>query len=979
MQCTVSGSDWNSTVLQRAPFVGRHAELRQLQAAFAVARAGEGALLTVVGEPGIGKTALCEQLVLHVTTLGGQALVGHCYEEGSLSLPYMPFIEALGPYVRGREVDALRAELGTGAPHVARVISEVGERLAVELPPPANPEQDRWQLLGAVTDFLRQMALARPLLLVLEDLHDADRGTLDLLLFVARNLAGSRLLVVGTYRDVEVDRVHPLSTTLAELRRVRAFNRLPLRGLLVEDVERMLSELHVPQAGWSLAEAIQRQTEGNPLFVHELAQYLIGEGAATGQLPSNLPEGLRDVIGKRLSRLSPSANQALGAAAVIGRDFRLDVLCDLVPSPDEVLDAVLAEAIAAGVIEEQTTFGPTPTYRFTHALFRQALYEELIAPRRIRVHQQVARAMERVFGGRLDEHAAELAEHCAFSSDPTELARAVAYGQLAAQRAMAVYAYGEAELLLSRALQVQDIVDPDDLARRCDLLLELGGAMLPSDAPDRVARTVGAQAFELAEALGDSLRAARAACMALEGLWRSSGGPGGIGTPDFDEWLGRADRHAAMATPERVYAYLWKGVYAIGTGQVVEGGAYLRTALEQAMLLGDENAYRSARAFSITLLQAVRDRPMVEELALEMYAHDRVLPRIGTPTILLLDLGRILVECGDRQSAEQVWREVLHLAESTADTALMESAQFVISRQAFLDGRLEDAIAAARPLASDARARVLLMRRARSLTARALHYLGRGREVALADFASPNRTIQATRATVLGRLGECDEERRVRARFGNVGDSADESGLTVLVDLLEASVGCGDTAAVAGLYERQLPLANRLQGQNMVSIGRLLGEAAVALGRPDDARACFEQAFELCRRARFRPEVALIRLDLGSLFLTHFVRERTQAIEHVRAALEECREMGMEPCAERARELLNAISEAPDEAGGLTAREREVATLIADGMSNRQIAEALIITEGTTEVHIKHILNKLGFRSRSQVAVWATERRVRPG
>jgi predicted ATPase len=181
--------------------------------------------------------------------------------------------------------------------------------------------------------------------LILEDLHDADRGTLDLLLSLARGLPGSRLLVVGTYRDVEVDRIHPLSTTLAELRRVTSFQRLPLRGLVGEDVEHLLRALRVPQAGWSLAEAIHHQTEGNPLFVHEVAHYLVAERAGTGQLPTitNLPEGLRDVIGKRLSRLSPDANRVLATAAVIGREFRLDVLGALLQDPDDALEGALEE------------------------------------------------------------------------------------------------------------------------------------------------------------------------------------------------------------------------------------------------------------------------------------------------------------------------------------------------------------------------------------------------------------------------------------------------------------------------------------------------------------------------------------------------------------------------------------------------------------------------------------------------------------
>src|SRR5207244_3468924 len=255
--------------LYRSTFVGREQELKQLQAAFDAAVSGQGALTLVVGEPGIGKTALCEQLATYVAVRGGRTLVGHCYEEGSLSLPYLAFVEAL---------------------------------------------------------------------------HWADRGTLDLLLHVARNLQtpdaagrGARLLVVGTYRDVEVDRAHPLSATLAELRRTGSLPRVLLRGLTVDEVHRMYSAIRGQEVAWAQAEIVHRQTEGNPLFVQEVLRYLVEEGyvireggrygRAEGTEPgTGIPEGLRDVVGKRLNRLSEKTNQVLSVAAVMGREFRLDVL-----------------------------------------------------------------------------------------------------------------------------------------------------------------------------------------------------------------------------------------------------------------------------------------------------------------------------------------------------------------------------------------------------------------------------------------------------------------------------------------------------------------------------------------------------------------------------------------------------------------------------------------------------------------------------
>jgi archaellum biogenesis ATPase FlaH len=306
--------------LYRRVFVGRNSELKELQSAFDSAMSGHGSLIMITGEPGIGKTALWEQLAIYVTLKGGQTLVGHCYEEGSMSLPYLAFIEAMRSYVLSREVKDLREELGTGAADVARIVSEVRERLKVKLRPQKDPEEERYRLMQAVTSFLTHAAAVKPILVILEDLHAADKGTLEMLTYVSRNLGGARLLVAGTYRDVEVDRIHPLSAALAELRRISTFSRIILRGLNADEVKRMLEGITRESVPWSLVEVVHRQTEGNPLFVQEVIRYLTeqklliragGRWLVTGDTPleMNIPEGLRDVIGKRLSSLSEGCNR----------------------------------------------------------------------------------------------------------------------------------------------------------------------------------------------------------------------------------------------------------------------------------------------------------------------------------------------------------------------------------------------------------------------------------------------------------------------------------------------------------------------------------------------------------------------------------------------------------------------------------------------------------------------------------------------
>jgi predicted ATPase len=318
----------------------------------------------------------------------------------------------------------------------------------------------------------------------------------------------------------------------------------------------MMGVIAGQDVSWSLAEAVHRQTEGNPLFVQEVLRYLAEEGLVqregghwqrTGALEDHIPEGLRDVIGKRLSRLSERTNQVLATASVIGREFRLDVLQRVANLSEEEVIAALEEASGRAVVEQRPVPG-TVGFRFTHAFFRQTLYEEIFVPRRIRLHQQVGGAMEQVYGRRLEEHAAELAEHFSQSTEPSDLAKALTYSELAAQRAMAVFAYGEAVRHLEQALRTQEVLDPDDQAKRCDLLLTLADAMLPLEDPGRIASTIAMEAFGLGVALGDSDRAARAAVQALEGLHRggfTATGTAPPATPEFQEWACPGRQHRA--------------------------------------------------------------------------------------------------------------------------------------------------------------------------------------------------------------------------------------------------------------------------------------------------------------------------------------------------------------------------------------------------------------------------------------------------
>jgi hypothetical protein len=910
--------------MYRRAFVGREAELRQLQAAYDAAVSGQGGLVMVVGEPGIGKTSITEQLVTYATIRGGKSLVGHCYEEGSLSLPYLPFVEALRTYVLAREPEDLRRDLGTGAGEVARIVSEIRDRLNVELPPAGAPEDDRWRLLQAVTSFIQNASTVQPLVIIVEDLHDADRGTLDLLTHLSRHLRGLRLLIIGTYRDVEVDRAHPLSSTLAELRRGQSFLRVPLRGLTAEEVQRMMAAVAQRDIPWPMAELVHRQTEGNPLFVQEVLRYLVEEGLVAERgtslrrvgedsLAGRIPEGLRDVIGKRLSRLSAKSNEVLSVASVIGREFRLDVLQRVASLSDDELFSALKEATAAAAIEERAAVAGVASYRFTHAFFRQTLYEETIAPLRIRLHQQVARTLEAVYGKRSDEHASELAEHYAYSTDPADLAKAVSYGALAAERAMHVFAYGEAERHLEQALKVQNVLDPDDGARRCDLLLLLGEAMLSAEEPSRAAAFAAPEAYAIAESLHDATRSARAALLAQDGLIR-----GALAVfyrePEGQEWAERADRWAPEGSRERICADTYLGVQTLNRTGPVEGHRYLRRAAEAALRSDDGQAFFLAGAWALTNLNALRDRDLKEAIAAEVLRRPRAGARRSDLGRSLLMTGWLLLGRGEREAAEALWRELEEHAARTRDSSVSVTAREPMLVRAFLDGRLEDVVficdetieLVERLGAAPGTTITFVFLKAMSLAYRGLV------EQALEEpfFARPGRPSSSARAVLLGYAGRYQEVDAIRQRFGDVASQSDESGVSVLSKLLEASILTRDVDTATGIARRLEILAGRLSAfDHPVSVSRLLGGASVLAGDGGTARICYETALALAHRIRFRPELGLAHLALAELLLDHYADERTTAIEHLDLAITEFRDMKMQPSLERAlrhKEVLKA-------------------------------------------------------------------------
>jgi DNA-binding SARP family transcriptional activator len=445
---------------ESGPFVGRERELGMLNDLLAEALAGRGRLVLLAGEPGVGKTRTATELARHASALGARVLWGRCYEREGAP-PYWPWLQAIRPYVATCQPDRLRTELGAGAGAIADVLPEVRERLGdVKSPQPLPDErQARFSLLDAIAAFLRRAAHREPLVLVLEDLHAADAASLALLDFVARELEAARLLVVGMYRDVEVGRGHPLRQTLAELARDRLYERLALSGLAPEEVASFIAATLGDEASPSLVAAVHDRTAGNPLFMTEIVRILVHEGKRDWD--GGVPEGVREVIGIRLDRVSPECNQLLSVAAVIGREFGLDQLSPLGDGKtDDELLALVEEALAARLVDEATA--SPGHFRFAHPLIRETLEAELSSARRVRLHCRIATALESLYGASAADHAAELAYHFAEAETVVGPDKVVHYCRLAGEQAYSAHAYDDAIAHFQRALAAREGSAMDD-------------------------------------------------------------------------------------------------------------------------------------------------------------------------------------------------------------------------------------------------------------------------------------------------------------------------------------------------------------------------------------------------------------------------------------------------------------------------------------------------------------------------------------
>ena len=909
-------------------YVGRVAETELLSRMWERASQGERGVVLVAGEPGIGKTRLVTHTAIERHGDGAVVLYGRCEED--LATPFGPWIEALDHYIEHAPEDVLRSHVERHGGELTRLLPGLRRRVPdAPAPKDTDPETERYLLFGAALGLLIEASSTEPVMLLIDDLHWADKPTLALLKHVVGGSANERLLTLGTYRDSELSRQHPLTDTLADLRRESGVERISLDGLEERDVVAILEAAaghDMDELGLRLARQIAGDTNGNPFFVTELLRNLTESGALVqtsagrwelkGRMSElGLPESVREVVGRRVERLGEEARTALTSAAVIGRDFDAELLVRVVDqSEDELLD-LLEEAVTAAVLVERSD--RPGAFSFAHALINQTLYEDLGATRRSRLHKRVAEALEDICGTDPGARAAELAHHWATATTSVDVSKAVEYSRLAGQRALDNLAPDEALRWFTQALELKQS-GPDrrepERRERCELLIGLGEAQRQAGDPE-FRRTL-LEAAGIARELDDADLLAEAAIANNRGFMSTAG----LTDDGVLETLEAAIERTDESQPERRATLLaLLGLELTWSAEPERRKRLCDEALELARRSGDD------RTLAVVLwrrFNAITLPETLDERIAEMEELGTIAARLNDPVLRFWAAvygSTPAMETGDREAFDARLETLTEIAEELKQPVPNWLANWLQAVREMVSGRLEQA----ERFADEAAQNGSDAGQADALTfyVGQLHQIrwaqGRLDEVvdplAMASDENPDlSSAHALLALTYCELGQVDEARSLlepvaENRFDAV--PRDMLWLNTMVAWAEVAAAVEHEEAAQVLYELLAPWPDQFACISILMwmpVSHYLGRLAALLGRSDDAERHFERALELEERFEAPLFAATTRIAWGRLLIAggpeHAARAR-ELLEQARRSAEALDATGIE---QQAAELLTA-------------------------------------------------------------------------
>ncbi len=895
----------------RHAFVGRAAEAGALQRAWAGVVAGGRGVVVLTGEAGIGKTRLAAELGGHAHAGGAVVLYGRLDDEGPA--PYQPFVQMVRGWAGGASLAPLAARLGARGAELGGMLPELGASAAGEDGTLRDREFDaqRLRLFDALAALLAEIAGEAPLLVVLDDVHWADRPTLQLLGHLARAPAPERMLLLATARADEGGEA--LAAQLAALRRDGLLEQVELSGLDVPETGALVASLGGRPATPAFVGELHGETDGNPFFIEEVVHHLADAdgrlGGAVALHEAGVPVGVREVTGRRLARLAEPTRRMLATAAVIGRAFDFDVLEEVGPLRGDELVAALEEATATRMLREDPE--RVGRYSFGHALVRATLYDGLSALRRARLHSRVGEALIARRGHQLDPHLGQLAHHFALAAPVDRPERAVDFALAAGRRADRLLAWEEAAGHYAAALQARELAGAPEDRLRGELLLALGASQERAGAPE--ARDTFAQAATTARTLGDTALLGRAA-LGYAGRWSQLGRVEEDVAGRLQEALGALGSEDSPLRARLLARLALELYYAGDAGRRL---ALSEEAVALARRLGDPPtlaACLDARHYALWRPETVHERLEVaselRRIAEAVGDHELELEGAGWTVVDLLELG-------DVAGADIQIAAASRLAAALHRPLYEWWASLFRCARAQLDGRFEEAERLAdETLAIGRRGHA---ENALHVYAQAMFNIrreqGRLGEVqdAVAGFIALYPAVPAWRCSLALLHLELGREDAARAEFESLAAQGlgalprDANWLIAVSLLAEVCARVGDAARAAELYDALAPYA----GRNVVvgraatcngSASRPLGMLAAVQGEWARAERHFADALAMHAAMGARPFTARTQLAWAELELARGCPEA--AAERLAAARAIADELGMVAVGARVRALL---------------------------------------------------------------------------